>query len=436
MIGAELYMARGGKLMQPTVKSRKRDIDGTLIGTKSDHPRMDSRVYQVEYKDGHGEAYIFNTILDNLHSQINKDGHRYWIFSRHVDHRRDPKAGKGKTKGWELEVEWKDGTTSWETLSALKESNMAEVARYAVDNGLRDKKAFKFWVTHAIKKYNHIIKMAKTRKKSYKYKYGIEAPTTYAGALELDWENGNNLWSRAIEKEMNALDTMDVFKVLKRGERAPAKYKQVPLLLKFDVKMDLTRKARMCAGGHVTDPPNPDTYSGVVECESVRLAFLLAGVNNMEVCMSDIGNAYVHAKTLELVFAIAIAPFGEDEGCIVIIVKALYGLKTSGAAWHAFLADTLNSVGYTPCRADTDVWMKQRSKPAGGKYWEYLLVFTDDILCVSHDARDVMVKLEQMFKLKGGKGEPTTYLGATIGKHKVPGTEQEFWCMSSTAYLK
>ena len=55
-------------------------------------------------------------------------------------------------------------------------------------------------------------------------------------------------------------------------------------------------------------------------------------------------------RHFELVFAIATAPFGEDEGCIVIIVKALYGLKTSGAAWHAFLADTVNSMGYAPCR--------------------------------------------------------------------------------------
>ena len=59
---------------------------------------MDSRVYQVEYEDGHSEAYIFNTILDNLHSQIDEDGHRYWIFSRLVDHRRDPKASKGKPR--------------------------------------------------------------------------------------------------------------------------------------------------------------------------------------------------------------------------------------------------------------------------------------------------------------------------------------------------
>jgi hypothetical protein len=41
-----------------------------------------------------------------------------------------------------------------------------------------------------------------------------------------------------------------------------------------------------------------------------------------------------------------------------------------------------------------------------------------------------------LFKLKGGIGEPTSYLGATISKHKVPGTGQELWYMSSTEYLK
>jgi hypothetical protein len=52
------------------------------------------------------------------------------------------------------------------------------------------------------------------------------------------------------------------FQGTQAGERDPAKYQQVPLLLKFDVKMCLTRKARMCAVGHVTDPPTTDTYSG------------------------------------------------------------------------------------------------------------------------------------------------------------------------------
>jgi hypothetical protein len=34
--------------------------------------------------------------------------------------------------GWQLCVEWKYGTTSWERLTDTKESNPVEVAEYAV----------------------------------------------------------------------------------------------------------------------------------------------------------------------------------------------------------------------------------------------------------------------------------------------------------------
>ena len=71
---------------------------------------------------------------------------------------------------------------------------MAEVAKYAVENGLKEEAAFKFWVTNALKKYNRIVKMAQRQKTSHKYKYGIEMPITHAGALELDRKNGNNVW--------------------------------------------------------------------------------------------------------------------------------------------------------------------------------------------------------------------------------------------------
>jgi hypothetical protein len=61
----------------------------------------------------------------------------------------------------------------------------------------------------------------------------------------------------------------------------------------------------------------------------------------MGVHMSDIGNTvYFYArKTLELVFGIATAHFGEEEGCIAIIANALYRLKMSGSAWHAILVE-------------------------------------------------------------------------------------------------
>jgi hypothetical protein len=55
------------------------------------------------------------------------------------------------------------------------------------------------------------------------------------------------------------MNTMVVFDILKQREKAPADYKRIPLLLKFDIMLEITRKARLFAGGHVTDPPTTDT---------------------------------------------------------------------------------------------------------------------------------------------------------------------------------
>ena len=46
----------------------------------------------------------------------------------------------------------------------------------------------------------------------------------------------------------------------------------------FDVKSDLTRKARHVVGGHSTDPPKETVCSSVITRDSVRIAFLAAAL--------------------------------------------------------------------------------------------------------------------------------------------------------------
>jgi hypothetical protein len=83
----------------------------------------------------------------------------------------------------------------------------------------------------------------------------------------------------------------------------------------FDVKMmTLTRKAGLVAGGHRTDPPKEAVYSSVVSRDSVRLAFLAAALNDLDVLAADIQNAYLTAPTKEKVYAIAGPEFGSDRG--------------------------------------------------------------------------------------------------------------------------
>jgi hypothetical protein len=121
----------------------------------------------------------------------------------------------------------------------------------------------------------------------------IQVPKTTEEALKIDEATSTDFWIKAIEKEMKKVIT--AFRFLEPGEEAPIGSKWIPCHIIFDIKMDLTRKARYVAGGHLTDPPAASTFSTVVSRESVRIAFLIAAINDLDVLMADIGNGKVHA---------------------------------------------------------------------------------------------------------------------------------------------
>ena len=75
------------------------------------------------------------------------------------------------------------------------------------------------------------------------------------------------------------------------------------------------------------------TYSSVVSCESVRIAFTAAALNDLDVLIADIGNAYLNADCREKVYTIAGPEFGSHAGKYIVITRALYGLKSSGATF-------------------------------------------------------------------------------------------------------
>ena len=205
----------------------------------------------------------------------------------------------------------------------------------------------------------------------------------------------------------------------------------------YDVKLseNFRRKARYVAGGHKTKPPAAVTYSSVVSRDSVRIALLLAGLNGLDILCGDIQNAYLTAPNKEKVYCIAGPEFGSDRGKTMIITRALYGLKKAGAAFRSFLAMTLDEMSFVPTQADPDVWMRPAIKPDGEEYYEYILVYVDDILAISHDPKTVMKHIQANFKFKDNKVEPPDmYLGAKLRKRKLG--NYECWTMSSYEYVQ
>jgi hypothetical protein len=126
-----------------------------------------------------------------------------------------------------------------------------------------------------------------------------------------------------------------------------------------------------------------------VNLETVRILFLTASLMDLDVVAADVGNAYIQAYTSEKVFTIAGPEFGKLQGRKLIIVRALYGLKSSGAMWHLQLAENLRDMGYRPTKADYDYWIRDMDD-----HYEYVAVIVDDLLVFSRDPSTVIQPLQ------------------------------------------
>jgi hypothetical protein len=83
------------------------------------------------------------------------------------------------TKGWNFFVEWKDGTTIWERLVDLKESNPVEVAEYAAAKNFLDDPDFFWWAPHVLKNRSKSIAAVTKRYHTRTHKFGIEVPKSW-----------------------------------------------------------------------------------------------------------------------------------------------------------------------------------------------------------------------------------------------------------------
>ena len=175
----------------------------------------------------------------------------------------------------------------------------------------------------------------------------------------------------------------------------------------FACKHDGCHKARLVAGGHQTPDQIHSIYSGVVSTRSLRLTIFLAKLNDMKVWAADIGNAYLEATTKEKLYLVAGPEFEELQGHILVIHKALYGLKSSGLRWSQRIHDIRLELNFTPCKADPCVWLrKMRDKH------EYIAVYVDDLLITSQEPPIILQDLKEKFRLKiKGDGPLEYHLG-------------------------
>ncbi len=183
-LNAEISVLRGGTLSKGRVTARKQDKDGNPVGLANANPIFDTHEYTFTFDDGDETVMSANFIAEAMYVQCDPGGNQYVLFDSIIDHKRLDSAIKPldqkvvqsdrrtylrcSTVVWQLCCQWKDGSTSWESLADLKESHPIETAEYAVTSGLGHEPAFNWWVPHVLRKHDQIISLVRRRTTRYK----------------------------------------------------------------------------------------------------------------------------------------------------------------------------------------------------------------------------------------------------------------------------
>ena len=102
------------------------------------------------------------------------------------------------------------------------------------------------------------------------------------------------------------------------------------------------------------------TYAGVVSRKSVRIALTHATLNNLKLCVCDVGDAYLQAPIRGKYYTKLNPKFGtEYERRYAYIIRAAYGLKEADVDFHNF-SDCMLHLGYVSwMRTTTSGYAKQ-----------------------------------------------------------------------------
>ena len=339
---------------------------------------------------------------------------------------------------WNVEVEWDDGTKTWEALETMAKDDPISCARYAKKHGLLNTPGWKRFKGHAmqVRKLLSAIRESNTAKKKQnlgdpnycRTKYGIRVPRNYKEAMALDKLNGNTKWADAIGDEMGKIKKYKTAVSLGKFAKVPEGYNRITVHLVFDVKPTGKCKARLVAAGNQAPTPVESVSSSVASLLGVRIATFIGALNGLEMWCGDIGNAYLEAKTQEKIVFRAGPEWGELEGHLMKCDKALYGLASSGLRFHEKLSKDLRDMGFKMCEALNDVWMRDC-----GDHYEYLVVYVDDIIYIGKNPREFFNTLgpgKYKYTLKD-VGPAKFHLGADFFKDD-DGTQ----CYGSQTYAK
>jgi hypothetical protein len=158
-----------------------------------------------------------------------------------------------------------------------------------------------------------------------------------------------------------------------------------------------------------------DTFSLVVKAATIRLVLAVVVSRGWSLRQLDVKNAFLHGILEEEVYMKQPPGFENSQAPHYIwkLDKTLYGLKQAPRAWYSRLSTKLQTLGFTPSKADTSLFLYNKSGIV-----IYVLIYVDDIIVTSSSTKVVFAlphDLKDDFALKD-LGDLHFFLGIEVIK--------------------
>lgn len=204
-------------------------------------------------------------------------------------------------------------------------------------------------------------------------------PLTLAEAKRRDdWGK----WRAAMEEEMAAMESMEVWDVVE----PPADAKLVSSRWVFKLKLDEQRRAsryraRLVARGFTQREglDYDETFSPVARLTTIRSLLAYAAHYGLYCHAMDVKTAFLNGAIDKDVF-LRIAPdfeTKENQGKAYKLKKAIYGLKQAGRLWNLTLDEQLQHFGYRKCASEPCVYHR-----GSGDARIIIIVYVDDLVVI------------------------------------------------------
>ncbi|CAH2108821.1 unnamed protein product [Euphydryas editha] len=256
-----------------------------------------------------------------------------------------------------------------------------------------------------IKESKKITRSGRIVKKPSRYQDDQEIYTAYC-LLSSDPQDYNEAidkgWNKEINKELNSHEKLGTWELadLPEGKKA------IDTKWIFRTKQDGTRKARLVAKGFQQFTLE-DNYAPVAKISTIRLMISLAVQKDLPLKQFDVPTAFLNGKLDVDVFIKCPNGLKIDEGKVLKLKRALYGLKEAPKCWNTRFHEFIIKEGFTQSKHDSCLYGK-------GNNW--ILLYVDDILYLGKDS-EIIKEMEKEFKLKS-LGEISNYLGLEVTRNK------------------